>query len=206
MTNRILKTTNCGLVCATLAIIGLFTTSNVQAQTTFDHFSTGFVLDGAHISVTCEGCHVGGTFTGTIPQCSSCHSQSSIVQASSKPPTHVATNGECSDCHITAGWTAAAFMDHSSITGSCISCHNGVQATGKTPTHISSNDQCDDCHNVTGWLPALFDHAGIVGNCVSCHDGITATGKGPTHIQTTNVCEDCHSTVAYAPAFTVDHT
>jgi len=159
------------LLLATAVILTLFASADARSQQTFDHFSTGFILDGAHANVTCEGCHVGGSFGPTNPSCNSCHAQSGLVRASSKPASHVATNGECSDCHITANWTVVTFMDHSSITGSCISCHNGIQATGKTPTHISSNDQCDDCHTVTAWQPAVFDHAGISGNCISCHNG-----------------------------------
>ena len=29
------------------------------AQEPFDHFSTSFPLDGAHLNVTCEACHSG---------------------------------------------------------------------------------------------------------------------------------------------------
>jgi len=110
---------------------------DAHAQEPFDHFSTGFVLDGAHTNVTCEGCHVSGAFSATNPSCSSCHSDSGLVRASAKPASHVLTTGECSDCHVTANWTVIAFMDHSSITGSCVTCHNGIQSTGKTIDHIS---------------------------------------------------------------------
>jgi predicted CXXCH cytochrome family protein len=188
------------------AVIALLAANDAMSQQSFDHFSTGFVLDGAHASVTCESCHASGTFAPTSSICSSCHSQSGIVRASSMPSDHIATNGQCSNCHITADWGIVNFVDHASLTGSCINCHNGAQATGKNPNHISSNDQCDDCHSTTGWLPARFDHSGIVGNCVSCHDGSTATGKSAAHIQTSNVCEDCHNTFTFLPAFTVDHT
>ncbi|MDH3417270.1 MAG: hypothetical protein OEM64_13255, partial [Gammaproteobacteria bacterium] len=174
------------LFLLSIAVVGLFASSNASSQQSFDHFSTGFVLDGAHTSVTCESCHAGGTFGPTDAACSSCHSQTGVVRASSKPASHVATQGECSDCHITANWAVVNFIDHSSLSGNCVSCHNGFQATGKTPTHISSGDRCEDCHNTTGWLPANFDHSGLFNNCVSCHDGTTTTGKNPTHVQTSN--------------------
>ena len=163
-----------------------------MAQETFDHFSTGFVLDGAHVNVSCEACHVSATFGATEPTCVGCHSQSGLVRSSSKPADHVMTTGECSDCHVTASWSAITFMDHSSITGSCVSCHNSIQATGKTPTHISSGDQCDDCHNSIAWTPAVFDHSGVFGNCVGCHNSVTATGKHATHISSGDSCDDCH--------------
>ena len=37
------------------------------AQESFDHFSTGFELDGAHVDVDCERCHVNATFVATSP-------------------------------------------------------------------------------------------------------------------------------------------
>ena len=142
----------------------LLISGEAWSQTTFDHFSTGFILDGAHTNVSCESCHVGGTFGPTDSRCSGCHSQTGMVRASFKPANHVQTVGDCDDCHITANWKVVSFVDHSSLTGSCISCHNGVQATGKHPTHVSSSDQCDDCHSTVAWLPAVYDHAGVVGN------------------------------------------
>ena len=178
-----------------LFALAMTTPTEALAQTdTFDHFSTGFVLDGGHVNVTCEACHVSGTFGPTGSSCSGCHSETGLVRASAKPTDHVQTEGECSDCHITSSWSVVTYMDHSSVTGSCASCHNGVQATGKTPTHIVTTELCEDCHNTTAWLPAVFDHAGIVDNCMSCHNGTVATGKTPTHIQSTQACEDCHST------------
>ena len=83
--------------------IAMTTPVDVLAQgDTFDHFSTGFVLDGGHVNVTCDACHVSGTFGPTQSSCASCHSNTGLVRASGKPTDHVQTEGECSDCHITA--------------------------------------------------------------------------------------------------------
>jgi hypothetical protein len=49
------------------------------------HFSTGFVLDGGHVNVTCDACHVSGTFGPTQSSCASCHSNTGLVRASGKP-------------------------------------------------------------------------------------------------------------------------
>jgi len=184
------------LFLVAILLLGTMVSFVATAQEPFDHFSTGFVLDGAHTNVTCEGCHVSATFGATQPVCVSCHSPGGIVRASSKPADHVATTGGCADCHNTSSWNAGIFMDHSSITGSCITCHNGIQATGKTPDHVSSGDQCDDCHSSTGWLPAVFDHFGVIGNCVGCHNGVSATGKNQTHITSGDTCDNCHITAA----------
>lgn len=193
-----------------LALLALILLSaintNSLAQERFDHFSTGFPLDGAHSTVTCQGCHTGGTFAATSPDCASCHGPNARIVASMKPPNHVATTQQCADCHTTSSWNAIPYMDHTAVMGSCGSCHNGINATGKTPTHIQSSDQCDDCHSSTAWEPARFDHTNVTGNCVSCHNGRDATGKSPMHILTTDVCEDCHSPVTWTPATRVDHT
>ena len=58
-------------------------------EETFDHFSTGFVLDGAHVNVSCEACHSSATFGSTQPACAGCHSPGGIVRASTKPADHV---------------------------------------------------------------------------------------------------------------------
>ena len=62
------------------------------ANEPFDHFSTGFELDGAHANVTCERCHTGGKFEGTNPACVSCHSAIGAVQAL-EPGVYIAMNG-----------------------------------------------------------------------------------------------------------------
>jgi len=177
-----------------------------NAGPTFDHFTTGFPLDGAHLTVECESCHVGGVFQGTPFECSSCHSTGGRVQASAKPVEHVLSTNVCEDCHRTASWFPLREMNHDAVFGSCSTCHNNVQSVGMPPGHPQTQQQCDTCHRTTGWLPALFDHDNIMSNCAGCHDGVTATGKTPGHIATTNVCEDCHSVFAFTPATAVDHT
>ena len=39
----------------------------------FDHFETGFPLEGAHETVECQQCHRAGVFRGTPRRCESCH-------------------------------------------------------------------------------------------------------------------------------------
>ena len=131
-----------GLIFASIVLLSLFSSDSAHSQTTFDHFSTGFILDGAHTNVTCEGCHVGGTFGPTNSACSSCHSESSLVRASSKPANHVATNGECSDCHITG--TPETF----SCLGAC---------------HEHTPDRMADKHSEVEGYAYDFDL------CVACH-------------------------------------
>ena len=71
------------LACKLLVFPLLFISSaNLLAQEPFDHFSTGFDLDGAHANVSCDGCHTGGAFEGTNSACVSCHSRVGLVRAS----------------------------------------------------------------------------------------------------------------------------
>ena len=122
----------------------------------FDHFTTGFRLDGAHLTTDCETCHVGGVFQGTPLTCVGCHSTGGRIQASAKPTDHVLSTDFCEDCHSTTAWFPLVTMNHDSIFGSCSTCHNNVQSVGKPPDHPPTNAECDTCHRTTGWFPEFF--------------------------------------------------
>ena len=68
-------------------------------QSDFDHFSTGFTLEGTHRSVDCASCHVGGMFDGTPRECANCHSRGGLVKATPLPLDHIQTTSQCQDCH-----------------------------------------------------------------------------------------------------------
>lgn len=174
-------------------------------KSTFDHFTTGFRLEGAHRFADCEACHTDGIFSGTPTQCSGCHTQSSRVNATSKPAYHITTSDRCDACHRASDWQSVLRVDHFEVVGECAACHNGRRAGGQPVGHLPTTDQCDDCHRTTAWVPAAFEHSGIVGACISCHNGIGAMGKPPTHILATDLCEDCHNTMTFSPVRRVDH-
>ena len=73
----------------------LLLASPAEAQQSFDHFTTGFHLDGAHQNVSCDRCHSGAVFEGTNPTCAGCHSQIGLVQATMKPPNHISSSALC---------------------------------------------------------------------------------------------------------------
>jgi hypothetical protein len=171
----------------------------------FDHFSTGYPLEGSHRNADCQRCHVGGIFQGTPRQCSTCHARAGLVRATPMPPDHILSTSLCQDCHLDTTWSPVRRVDHSQVIGSCNSCHNGIAATGKPIDHPPSPEQCEVCHRTNAWLPAGFDHAMVSGNCSSCHNGTTAEGKNTSHINTSNVCEDCHRTTLWSPVIRVDH-
>jgi hypothetical protein len=184
-----------------LAVASVPSALDAQAPgASFDHFTTGFDLEGAHLTLECEACHVAGVFQGTPTECGACHSSTGRIQAEAKPVDHVFSSEFCEDCHRTTVWFPLAQMNHDAIFGSCTTCHNNVQSVGKPPQHPPTSQECDTCHRTTSWFPVFFDHAEVTQSCITCHDGVGATGKHAAHITTTNVCEDCHTTAAWTPA------
>jgi hypothetical protein len=192
------------LACAGLC---LPTTAWSQASiaSPFDHFTTGFRLDGAHRFAQCQSCHVDGQFEGTPTECGGCHVHASRVQATAQPAGHLLASEHCESCHRTSMWVPVARVDHLEVVGTCQSCHNGMRAMGKPSNHVQASDQCDDCHRTATFAGATFDHAGIAGGCFACHDGSRALGKFVGHMPTTNLCEDCHRPIRWSPVARVDH-
>ncbi|MBI3161393.1 MAG: hypothetical protein HYZ23_02730 [Chloroflexi bacterium] len=90
---------------------------------TFDHSLSAFKLDGAHVNVACEKCHVNNVYKGASAACVSCHAE---------PTAHLGQFGtECAACHTTAVWTPAQFNGEHTFplnhgeggTVSCKTCH-----------------------------------------------------------------------------------
>jgi len=157
--------------------------SNNWRPANFDHNKTRFVLQGAHVTVACNQCHVNNRFAGTPSDCFSCH-QTDYQKTIN--PNHVAGNfsRNCQVCHNSSNWRPASF-DHNlsrfPLTGAhaavacdqchlnnkftgtstdCFSCHqNGFQQVAN-PNHVAANfsHTCTICHTTSGWKPAVFDH------------------------------------------------
>ena len=194
------------LMNCTLGVLGLLLlpAGSGTAQSSFDHFTTGFRLEGAHRFAECEACHTDGLFEGTPTQCAGCHTQASRTQASSQPATHVTTTDRCDSCHRPNAWAGVVRVDHLEVLGTCASCHDGRTATGKPADHVPAGNQCDNCHRTTAFVPAAFDHTGIVSGCFSCHNGMIAMGKPLDHIPASDTCEDCHNTITWSSAARTD--
>src|SRR5262245_38319233 len=186
------------LLCLVLMLAALLG-APAQAQragTSFDHFSTGFPLAGAHFSVDCTSCHIGGRFKGTPRQCAGCHNGS---VAPGKSRTHIRTTNTCERCHVETAWQQVRY-DHSQAIGACASCHNGTQARGRPATHVATPAGCETCHrNTFSFLAVTWAHTGITTGCANCHNDATARGKPAAHVATTAPCENCHkSTTSFA--------
>jgi len=102
---------------AALALAAAFAQPAGAAQTdyaNFDHMSTGFALDGLHLNLRCEQCHLRGIFTGTSKQCSSCHIQGNPLSAVYIPANHIPTPLPCDACHTTNTFQRTHFA-HSNV-------------------------------------------------------------------------------------------
>ena len=64
----------CRTIRKLIILILLTGFSSFASAETFDHFTTGFPLSGAHVGADCESCHTRGIFVGTPTRCESCHS------------------------------------------------------------------------------------------------------------------------------------
>jgi hypothetical protein len=151
----------------------------------FDHSKTGFALVGAHATLPCTACHVGGQFTGAPIDCYGCHAKDFKA---TQNPSHIAAGfpTDCSICHNSSNWTQVNF-DHSRftkfpltgahITVPCSTCHINNQFAGTptdcyschakdyngttNPNHKAAGfpTDCSVCHTTTSWAGATFDHS-----------------------------------------------
>ncbi len=136
----------------------------------FNHSTTGFALTGAHTSVACANCHVGGRYAGTPTDCYSCHS---AQYNSVTSPNHVAAGfpKTCAMCHTTTTWTGATFnhtwfrIPHNTAR-LCSDCHTN-------PSDYSVF-VCTSCHTKAATDSIHQGRTGYVYNsinCYQCHKG-----------------------------------
>jgi hypothetical protein len=141
-------------IFATLAGFGALWLSAARAQGVvdrFDHYRTGFPLDGRHASIPCEACHTSPTYQGAPRVCGQCHNN---VLAEGKNFLHIPTSVQCESCHLTTDWRTSRF-DHTNVTAGCVRCHNNFLAPGKNAAHPPTNEVCEVCHNTIHWNQIL---------------------------------------------------
>jgi hypothetical protein len=146
------------------------------SPSTFDHSKTKFPLTGAHTSVQCTNCHIGGVYAGTPTDCYSCHSKE---YNSTTDPNHVTAQfpKDCSQCHTTSSWSGATF--------------NHTWFPIYTGTHRDKWTTCGDCHTNSNNYSVF--------SCITCH----AHDKAPTdaehrdvrnYVYNSTSCYACHPT------------
>jgi len=140
----------------------------------FNHNGTDFPLTGAHISVSCLACHVGGQFENTPTDCWFCH-QSDFNSAS--PDHNAGYPQECVDCHTTNNWNST--FDHDQQ-------HFPIYS-GR---HRDEWNQCIECHTTNGSF--------ILFSCIECHEHSDQGDVDDDHedvggyAYTPTSCFECH--------------
>jgi hypothetical protein len=186
----------------------------------FDHLQfTGFALVGAHATIDCNSCHVGGRFQGTPSTCIGCHQKD---YNGAKDPDHLASGfpTTCQQCHSLTTWAGAKF-DHSAtpfpLTGAhvsvqcsqchtngvykglptaCVSCHQSDFNKTTNPNHVTAGfpTACETCHTTTRWLGAMFDHASTGFPLTGAHQSVQCTQchLNGQYVGTPAACIGCH--------------
>lgn len=148
-------------------------------QSAIDHERTRFPLRGAHTSVACAQCHVGGKLS-PLPhsQCTDCH----------RDPHEGAVGARCEDCHAVEGFQPSTYR---------LAAHTTFALTG---AHLAVG--CDQCHRPTPPGAASsgpWDFRKGAAACTDCHTDPHAGQFAPRG------CTDCHSADAWQPASGFDH-
>jgi hypothetical protein len=141
---------------------------------TFNHGTTAFPLTGAHTTVLCADCHVGGVYKGTPTDCYSCHSKE---YDTSTDPNHVAAgfSKQCAQCHSTSSWSGAVF------THDLYPIYSG--------THAGRWTSCGDCH------PNASNYSAF--SCITCHEHDQSTTDSEhrgvsNYVYNPTSCYTCH--------------
>lgn len=156
------------LTCLALVALTRGVTAQFETPSRSFHNATGFRLEGRHLTVACESCHVGGQFGGTPKTCYDCHW---IRRKDDRFQTRLGT--QCEQCHRPTGWTDVRWdhavqsgmplnADHKGI--ACESCHKGGQFR-------SGTSACIDCHQKDFAATTAPNHlaAGFPTACEVCH-------------------------------------
>lgn len=134
----------------------------VDRMRSFDHQAV-FHLDGSHLGVECQGCHVEQLYQGTPSECKDCHAE---------PEIHFGFFGlTCDYCHETLGWYPALLTQHT------FPIDHGDQGESECQAcHLASYGEytCYSCHEHSPEDVAdkhrdiKFTEAELL-NCTACH-------------------------------------
>jgi len=153
----------------------------------FNHNLTGFRLEGAHRSTTCEDCHKNRDYRNTPSQCYACHVTEFFAPAAQG--IHSPSNTDCEQCHKIYSWSPAAGHRHQVMTFS--------------GSHAAIQGSCSLCH-AGGSGQLLYPGAASEEDCVACHmrdyAREHANGDPPGAPACPQTCSLCHNTVTFDDA------
>ena len=213
-------TTNPGHVLAKISTdCATCHTSTAWSPATFNHTTgTTFPLTGAHITVSCVGCHLKG-YAGISTTCVSCHlanynASTNPAHAAAKFPT------TCENCHTSVAWAPSTFnhatattfpltgghvgvacvschtTGYAGISTTCVSCHLTNYNATTNPGHVAAkfSTDCATCHTVTAWLPGTFNHTtGTTFPLTGAHTALSCISCHATgYVGIATTCVSCH--------------
>ena len=139
----------------------------------FDHGRTEFALTGKHSTLACGKCHRSADFKQPVAhaRCVDCHA----TDVHGAQFAARADGGECSACHVVAGWKPTTFKEaahrstrfplegrHAPVP--CAKCH---LPAGKATVYMVKFGQCTDCH--ADQHKAQFAGPPYANRCQECH-------------------------------------
>jgi len=183
------------------------------------HKNTAFPLEGRHMAVPCESCHLNGVTKGTPTTCYGCHwvrRQDDLYRTR--------LGSACEQCHRPTSWKATTW-NHGTATGltlnlahkmldcgschknasfvsprlDCVGCHRKDYDATKNPSHASAGfaPTCQDCHFASdaAWTQGRFNHATVF-QLVGVHATVACTTchTGGRFTATSTTCVGCHLT------------
>ena len=162
-------------------------TTTVWTPSTFSHDvpSTGFLVDGAHETTGCIGCHSNWEPSTGIRTCSdaSCHI-TNYNETTNPPHLSSAFPTTCNECHSTSVWQPSSFVHDVVTTGFLI---DGAHETAT----------CNSCHET-------WDSPDVPRTCAdaSCHNTTYNETINPPHLAFgfPTTCETCHTTTVWQPS------
>ena len=147
--------------------------------------TTGFLTDGAHLSINCSSCHENWDPPSEIRTCASasCH-QDNYSDSSNPPHETMGFSQACETCHSTTAWQPSQFVHDTPTTGFVL---DGA--------HESS--ECQSCHTPWEVIPQPRTCAAS-----SCHLDNFSESINPPHetMSFSQNCVDCHTTSAWRPS------
>jgi hypothetical protein len=189
---------------------------NIEADDIkFDHSTTEFELEGAHLITDCKECHTSMIFDEAPSDCISCHldahsmsvgndclrchtSQTWLVdnipelhEENGFPLIGAHSSLSCIECH-----TSETIVRFDRVGNDCINCHREDYLATQSPDHMGSgfSTDCVECHNPLGggWEADLIDHDFFpltmghdIQDCSECHTTGNFSDANPD-------CVSCH--------------
>jgi hypothetical protein len=205
----------------------------LSKKSSFEHSSTGYVLDGQHKNVNCNTCHTKLDFKKTATNCNSCHqdvhnqtvgndcerchtTQSWIVQNIAKlhdqtsfPLVGVHKTVDCNQCH-----TSETNLNYKPIGGTCIDCHSKDYKASKNPDHskLKLSTDCSACHSTSvsaDWATTSFANHNDFYPLTGAHAAIARDCEkchiGCNYTNTPTDCSGCHKN-DFAKTVNPNHT